>query len=77
MNSTTKVARNFIRSRGRTAFRVMIALFQEGASGQHIGNKLGVSRERVRQWRDLFGQTVTLYEPYPETLFHLKNKPND
>ncbi len=68
MRGAEKAARNFIRSRGKATFRLLVELLKEGRSGQEIGNRIGVSRERVRQWRDLFGQTITLYQPYPETL---------
>jgi hypothetical protein len=62
-----RVARNFIKRYGMTRFREMIAAFEENRSGAEIGKMLGVSRERVRQWRNTFGMTVTFYRLYPET----------
>jgi len=62
----TRQIRNFVRARGVAAFRAMVLAFEEGQSGQTIADRLGVSRERVRQWRDMFGQTITLYQPYEE-----------
>lgn len=61
-----RMARNFIKSRGREAFRTLLDLLEKQESGQVIGDALGVSRERVRQWRNAFGQTVTLYRVFPE-----------
>lgn len=62
-----RVARNFIKRYGMTRFREMITAFGENRSGQEIAKTLGVSRERVRQWRNTFGETITLYRLYPET----------
>ncbi len=61
-----KIARNFMKTRGKSAFRTLIRALEEQRSGQEIGELLGVSRERVRQWRDTFGQTVSYYQVYPE-----------
>lgn len=61
-----RMARNFIKSRGRAAFRTLLDLLEKQESGQVIGDSLGVSRERVRQWRNAFGQTVTMYRVFPE-----------
>lgn len=61
-----RMARNFIKSRGREAFRTLLDLLEKQESGQVIGDTLGVSRERVRQWRNAFGETITLYRVYPE-----------
>lgn len=61
-----RVARNFIKTYGIVLFRGMLAAFGENRSGQEIAGTLGVSRERVRQWKNTFGQTITLYRLYPE-----------
>lgn len=45
-----------------------MAMFEAQESGQEIAKILGVTRERVRQWRNTFGQTYTMYQPYPEVL---------
>lgn len=66
MNKRSRVARNFIKSYGRAAFRDMVKSFKAGESGQVIAGTLGVSRERVRQWRDTFGVTTTFYVVNPE-----------
>lgn len=62
-----RVARNFIKRYGMTRFREMISAFGENRSGAEIGKMLGVSRERVRQWKNTFGETITFYRQYPET----------
>lgn len=61
-----RVARNFIKRYGISQFRETLKAFGEMQSGQVIANRLGVSRERVRQWRDVFGETITHYRLYPE-----------
>jgi DNA-directed RNA polymerase sigma subunit (sigma70/sigma32) len=38
----------------------------DGESGQVIADEFDVSRERVRQWKNTFGQVVTLYQVHPE-----------
>ena len=61
-----KVARNFIKTYGRSRFRELLSSLAEGKSGQLIANDFGVSRERVRQWKNAFGQVITIYQVYPE-----------
>ncbi len=65
-----RMARNFVKSRGRAKFRMLISMLERQESGQAIGDALGVSRERVRQWRNAFGETITLYRVYPDVLVH-------
>jgi len=64
--SRERVARNFVKAYGRTRFRRLIEALEGGESGQVIANEFGVSRERVRQWKNTFGQVVTLYQLHPE-----------
>ncbi len=64
--SRERVARNFIKSYGRARFRRLIHALEAGESGQAIANEFGVSRERVRQWKNTFGQVITLYQLHPE-----------
>ena len=49
MSSQERVARNFIRARGRANFRLLLSMLEEQKSGQEIGQVIGVTRERVRQ----------------------------
>ena len=67
MSSRERVARNFIKTYGIVRFRETISAFGENRSGQEIAQMLGVSRERVRQWRNTFGETIILYRLYPGT----------
>lgn len=61
-----KVARNFIKSYGRSKFRELLSSLADGKSGQAIADEFGVSRERVRQWKNTFGDMVTIYQLHPE-----------
>ena len=61
-----KVARNFIKNYGRSRFRELLLNLAEGKSGQLIADEFGVSRERVRQWKNTFGDMVTIYQLHPE-----------
>ena len=61
-----KVARNFIKTYGRAKFRRLLSSIAESESGQVIANEFGVSRERVRQWKNIFGEVITTYRVYPE-----------
>jgi DNA-directed RNA polymerase sigma subunit (sigma70/sigma32) len=64
--SRERVARNFIKSYGRSKFRRLLQALGEGESGQTIADEFGVSRERVRQWKNAFGTVITLYQLHPE-----------
>ena len=64
--SRERVARNFIRTYGRIRFHRLLSLLAQGISGQAIANEFNVSRERVRQWKNTFGEVVTHYRLYPE-----------
>ena len=61
-----RVARNFVRRYGRSALRAFVKSCEAGESNQSMADALGVSRERVRQWRDAFGRTVTFYSIHKE-----------
>ena len=65
MSTEERVARNFIKARGRSMFCLLLSRLEQQQSGQEIGKVLGVSRERVRQWKDTFGQTVSVYSVHP------------
>jgi hypothetical protein len=74
-NPRERVARNFIKRYGMTRFREMIAAFSAHESGAVIAKRLGVSRERVRQWKNTFGETITFYRLYPEAQTLLNGAP--
>lgn len=44
----------------------MIADFSAQRSGQEMAKELGVTRQRVNQWKEAFGVTVTSYVIHPE-----------
>lgn len=64
--SSTRVARNFIRNRGKKSFRSLLLALENQQSGQVIADQFGVSRERVRQWRNQFGQTISMYRVHAD-----------
>jgi uncharacterized protein (DUF433 family) len=64
--SRQRVARNFIKRYGRLHFRRLLDALANGESGQTIANDFDVSRERVRQWKNTFGEVITYYRVYPE-----------
>ncbi len=64
--SRQRVARNFIKRYGRLHFRRLLEALANGESGQAIANDFDVSRERVRQWKNTFGEVITYYRVYPE-----------
>lgn len=61
------MARNFISTYGDERFAWLLDQFEKGASGTAIAKELGVTRERVRQWRNAFGTTVHSYFVHVET----------
>ena len=61
-----RVARNFIKRYGPERLRRLLFALADGESGQAIADEFQVSRERVRQWKNTFGQMLTLYQVHPE-----------
>ncbi len=61
-----RVARNFIDRYGAERLEWLLQALARGESGQLIADAFAVSRERVRQWKNAFGQTLTLYQVHPE-----------
>ena len=66
-----RVAINFLQKYGEDALKRMIDQFSDGTSHKVIADELGVSRERVRQWRRLMGTTITIYNVHPEVRRYL------
>jgi DNA-directed RNA polymerase sigma subunit (sigma70/sigma32) len=66
MSHRERGARNFMKRYGRERLKRLIDLLHEEASGQAIAEELGVSRERVRQWKNVFGKRISYFEVYPE-----------
>lgn len=63
---STTVARNFIRQYGKAKFKRFLKYLREGVSGEVVAQEFGVSRERVRQWKNAFGRVVRTFEIDPE-----------
>lgn len=59
-------AERFVHKYGAGALANLLQDFADGRSGQAIADDLGVSRERVRQWKNTFGRVVTLYQVHGE-----------
>jgi len=68
MTSVERVVSNFINRYGAENLEMMLDGFQAGRSYQSIADELGVTKERVRQWRNLMGRTITVYLPDPELI---------
>ena len=64
--SRVRIARNFINRYGAKGLDRLIIALSNGESGQTIAEEFSVSRERVRQWKNAFGQVMTIYQVYPE-----------
>lgn len=64
--SRVRVAKNFVRRYGPDRFSRLLQALADGESGQAIADEFHVSRERVRQWKNTFGQVLTLYQVHPE-----------
>lgn len=65
-SSAERVANNFINKYGVEQLQWLLDALSRGESGQQIADHFDVSRERVRQWKNTFGQVVTLYQVHPE-----------
>lgn len=73
--SRERVARNFVNRYGQDAFERLLLHLANGESGQTIAEEFSVSRERVRQWKNTFGQVLTLYQVHPEVQRILDEQP--
>jgi len=56
-----RVARNFIKNYGKVKYRRLIQGFVNNESGQVLADEFNVSRERIRQWKNTFGEVITIY----------------
>ena len=64
--SRERVARNFIKTYGRAKFRRLLESLARSESGQLVADEFGVSRERVRPWKNTFGTVIMMYQVHPE-----------
>ena len=74
VRSRERVARNFIKTYGRARFRRLLDALANAESGQAVADEFGVSRERVRQWKNTFGTVITMYQVHPEVERLLKER---
>ncbi|NCG21631.1 MAG: hypothetical protein GWP91_21665 [Rhodobacterales bacterium] len=65
-SSRERVAKNFVKRYGATRLKRLLSALEAGESGQTIADEFEVSRERVRQWKNAFGQIFTMYQVYPD-----------
>lgn len=65
-SSRARIARNFVDRYGVDGLERLLDALADGLSGQLIADEFRVSRERVRQWKNAFGHSVTLYQVHPE-----------
>lgn len=68
---------NFIGKYGIDKLEWFLEQINIGTSGQVIADELGVSRERVRQWKNAFGAVVTFYQVDPTVLDTIKDIKKD
>ncbi len=61
-----RVAQNLIAKLGKPKFRRFLKLLGENVSGERIAKEFGVSRERVRQWKNAFGSVIQTYSVSPQ-----------
>ena len=57
----SRPVQNFIKKYGRAQFKMLIKMFLQGDNNQQIGDYFGVTRERVRHWKNNFGITQVVY----------------
>lgn len=62
------IARNFIKQYGKETFRAFLAGTTRDESGASWGRRLGVSRERVRQWRSTLSTRIVYIAILPDVL---------
>jgi hypothetical protein len=66
MTSAERISRNFIKKRGRESLRHLIYLLRSQTDGSAMAAEFGVSRQRVHQWKNALGTTITFYRVHPE-----------
>ena len=64
----SRIAKNITARHGEGGLLRLLDGLRAGESGQSIANDLGVTRERVRQWKLALGQEVRTYMIHPEVL---------
>jgi hypothetical protein len=65
-DSRQRIVNNFVATYGTEALKLLIRDLSTNVSGATTARRMGVSRERVRQWKESFGDSVTYYQMHPE-----------
>lgn len=74
MHTANRVSRNFVKNHGRSKYRAMLIALQNQENGQVIADMIGVSRERVRQYKDTFGDTTYTLHGQSLEVFHAHHR---
>jgi len=61
--SRIRVAKEFKKNHSKEKLQYLLQGLQAGLSGQTLADSLGVSRERIRQWKNIFGDEVFVFAP--------------
>ena len=63
---------NIVERHGGAGLRRLVEGFRANESGRVLGDDLGVTRERVRQWKEILGREVRTYlvDPVAEKALH-------
>lgn len=68
-----KVASHIINFYGRFHFKLLISDLQSGVPLSEIARLMGVSRQRVYQWKQALGETENRWKPYPDVMKEIDN----
>jgi len=57
------VARNIVDNHGAAQYAYLLDALQHNVPGPEIAARMGVSRERIRQWKNVLGTELRIYQP--------------
>ena len=69
------VLENLVDKYGLVQVRWLVKRLTSGHSGEDIAEEFGVTRERVRQWKNSLGYSIQVYQVHPETQKVLAERP--
>lgn len=64
----SKVARHITNFYGRAALSLLLEDLRNQVSLSQIADRMGVSRQRVHQWKKALGYETIAWEPHPEVV---------
>lgn len=76
MHTANRVSRNFVKNHGRSKYRAMLVALHKQENGQVIADMIGVSRERIRQYKDTLGNTTYTLHAQSLEVFHAHHRDN-